>query len=208
MSDTFLRNIDMPTMNTSGSMQNTCWALQQRCETPLEKLLLLRIADGCAGAAHAKFNIYELATFACCDPVEAAEALVSLEQWSLLHVIEEGDPYTLAMPWWRPGYRPCAVGGGTGRKLQYKPSVRNSLMELQCARCWYCGTSLVGVDGAIPHVEHQVPLSRGGPDAIANLVMACGPCNLEKASRTVEEYRIFVIAARGLVDDFRFWGQP
>ena len=50
--------------------------------------------------------------------------------------------------------------------------------------CLYCG---------IPseHLDHVIPLSRGGDHSIGNLVGACGPCNLSKGSRTVTEWRVW-----------------
>jgi 5-methylcytosine-specific restriction endonuclease McrA len=41
-------------------------------------------------------------------------------------------------------------------------------------RCAYCG-------GPFEHLDHLVPISRGGTHAIENLFPACSPCNLEKS---------------------------
>lgn len=63
-------------------------------------------------------------------------------------------------------------------------------------RCWYCGMELVdrwgtlnpdGEDSAT--IDHFVPLSRGGTNALDNLVPACRSCNGAKGSQTVEEFR-------------------
>lgn len=195
----------MPDMGNSTSMANTVWAMQQTCERPLDKLLLMRIADGCGGSAIARFLMDDLSRFACASSEECAEALDSLAGHSLLQVVETGSEYTLAMPWWRPGAI-RAPSSSPARKLQYKPSVRAALVEQQCARCWYCGCSLVGKDVPTPHVEHQIPLSRGGLDIIENLVAACGPCNQAKRDRTVEEYRDRLAARTGSA--VRFHGEP
>lgn len=50
-----------------------------------------------------------------------------------------------------------------------------------CA-CHYCGKPA-------SHVDHVVPKSKGGADALDNLVPACARCNLTKARRTVTEWR-------------------
>lgn len=50
------------------------------------------------------------------------------------------------------------------------------------ARCAYCGTQ----DGGLV-IDHILPQSRGGSDAITNLVLACQPCNTTKGNRTPEE---------------------
>ncbi len=40
------------------------------------------------------------------------------------------------------------------------------------------------LQGATFHVEHIVPRSVGGSDAVANLAWACPSCNLHKSDRT------------------------
>jgi hypothetical protein len=43
--------------------------------------------------------------------------------------------------------------------------------------CAYCGAE------GVLHWEHIIPVSRGGPDNIDNMVRACVPCNLTKGAR-------------------------
>ena len=47
--------------------------------------------------------------------------------------------------------------------------------------CSYCG-------GPYEHLDHAIPLSRGGTNWPANLRTACRPCNLSKGSKTVCEF--------------------
>lgn len=49
-------------------------------------------------------------------------------------------------------------------------------------RCAYCGTQRRRLV-----IDHVVPQSRGGTDALSNLVFACQPCNIAKGDRTPEE---------------------
>lgn len=51
-------------------------------------------------------------------------------------------------------------------------------------RCAYCG----GTDGGI-HMEHVVPVSRGGAHSIGNVLPACRPCNLSKGAKLLVEWR-------------------
>ncbi|MFF3928267.1 HNH endonuclease [Streptomyces hirsutus] len=51
-------------------------------------------------------------------------------------------------------------------------------------RCTYCG----GNDGGI-HMDHVVPLSRGGRHAIGNVLPACQGCNLSKGAKLVAEWK-------------------
>ncbi|MFF9240092.1 HNH endonuclease [Streptomyces sp. NPDC014801] len=50
-------------------------------------------------------------------------------------------------------------------------------------RCAYCGAG-----GAI-HMEHVIPVSRGGRHAIGNVLPACEACNLSKQNCFVSEWK-------------------
>lgn len=52
--------------------------------------------------------------------------------------------------------------------------------------CAYCKTALIA--GQI-HVDHVVPVSRGGSHEIGNLVASCSGCNQRKGARTPEEWK-------------------
>jgi hypothetical protein len=60
--------------------------------------------------------------------------------------------------------------------------VRSIVLERDGHACVYCGATqpLAG--------DHIVPLSLGGSNALTNLATACRPCNLSKASSTLEEW--------------------
>ena len=66
--------------------------------------------------------------------------------------------------------------------VEFVWAVRSSL-ETQC---FYCGTPLFG---KIIHLDHIVPLSRGGKHAVSNLCASCPSCNLRKSNKTPEEWR-------------------
>lgn len=51
-------------------------------------------------------------------------------------------------------------------------------------RCAYCG----GNGGGI-HMDHVIPLSRGGRHAIGNVLPACQGCNLSKGAKLVAEWK-------------------
>lgn len=50
--------------------------------------------------------------------------------------------------------------------------------------CHYCG---VDCEESY-HVDHFIPLSRGGAHAVGNLVIACPPCNQRKSSKMPWEF--------------------
>lgn len=53
------------------------------------------------------------------------------------------------------------------------------VLERDGFRCRYCGHA-----GEL-HVDHVVPVSRGGTNAIDNLVTACEPCNIGKGAMLI-----------------------
>jgi 5-methylcytosine-specific restriction endonuclease McrA len=55
----------------------------------------------------------------------------------------------------------------------------------QAIPCAYCGTA-TAKGGR--HVEHKMPLSRGGAHSADNLAIACPDCNLRKGTLTAEEF--------------------
>lgn len=54
-----------------------------------------------------------------------------------------------------------------------------------CATC----DAPVGYAPGSLHVEHGVPLSRGGAHTVGNLTPSCEPCNLSKGARTLADWR-------------------
>lgn len=59
--------------------------------------------------------------------------------------------------------------------LQYKS---------QKGLCWWCGIELEGKF----HVDHRIPLSKGGNDSPGNIVISCPHCNLSKNSKLSWEW--------------------
>lgn len=56
--------------------------------------------------------------------------------------------------------------------------------ESQRGRCWWCGNL---VDNTY-HIDHLIPLSRGGSNAPENIVISCPACNLSKGSKLPQEW--------------------
>ena len=55
----------------------------------------------------------------------------------------------------------------------------------QLLPCCYCGKQTLPGDR---HVDHIVPLAKGGPHSAENLCIACAGCNLSKGTKTAEEF--------------------
>ena len=67
----------------------------------------------------------------------------------------------------------------------------NQLLKLQqnSTHCYWCNTPL---KDKVSHVDHYIPLSKGGEHTISNLVMACAKCNLSKGAKMPEEFAMQV----------------
>ncbi len=78
----------------------------------------------------------------------------------------------------RRGRHLAAAGNFTQMHIEQKAL-------LQDGRCYYCGSLL----GENRHIDHKIPLVRGGTNWPANLCLACPTCNLRKNAKTPQEFR-------------------
>jgi 5-methylcytosine-specific restriction endonuclease McrA len=62
------------------------------------------------------------------------------------------------------------------------PFSRKMLAHRDGGVCQFSGCERKGTT-----VDHLLPSSRGGKSTYENCVLACGPCNFQKANRTLEE---------------------
>ncbi|MGW3072754.1 HNH endonuclease [Kitasatospora sp. NPDC001132] len=65
--------------------------------------------------------------------------------------------------------------------VEHAPYSRLEILIRWKNRCAYCGE-------LAQHLDHVVPLSRGGTDTAENMVPACADCNLSKGAKTLEEW--------------------
>lgn len=68
-----------------------------------------------------------------------------------------------------------------GGRSGISAGVRWRVFERDGRRCVVCGRAASA--GIELHVDHIVPVSRGGGDSIENLQVLCAPCNLGKSNR-------------------------
>lgn len=66
----------------------------------------------------------------------------------------------------------------------YSDNDVKAIYKSQLGNCWWCGEQV----GNNFHVDHRVPLSRGGSNRIDNLVISCPPCNLSKGPKLPSEW--------------------
>lgn len=78
----------------------------------------------------------------------------------------------------------------TRRARLHSAAGKHTADDIQCqfraqkGRCWWCGCKLK--DGF--HVDHLIPLSRGGSNSPENLVISCPSCNSSKGSKLPHEW--------------------
>lgn len=53
-------------------------------------------------------------------------------------------------------------------------------------RCWWCSKEIKGDNNY--HVDHRIPLSKGGSNAPENLCISCPSCNLSKGAKLPQEW--------------------
>jgi 5-methylcytosine-specific restriction endonuclease McrA len=65
------------------------------------------------------------------------------------------------------------------------------LCDAQSGRCYYCDAEITFYrkKSNSCEIDHKIPVSRGGEDAVSNLVAACRPCNQLKRAMTEDEFR-------------------
>jgi 5-methylcytosine-specific restriction endonuclease McrA len=61
-----------------------------------------------------------------------------------------------------------------------KTDIRSMLQK----PCIYCGAKST-------HIDHVIPLSRGGSNSVGNLAPACQTCNLSKGPKLIMEWKIW-----------------
>lgn len=74
-----------------------------------------------------------------------------------------------------------------------------TMFNTQDGRCFYCNCLLycsrkltyLGVtihNNICYHIDHKIPISRGGSNYIENIVISCPRCNISKNNKTAEEF--------------------
>lgn len=83
------------------------------------------------------------------------------------------------------------------RQRQYKrlasenpcaPEEIEQMYEDQGGLCAYCEAPLE----MLFHMDHMLPLSRGGTHAWENIAITCPRCNLRKSAKTAEEFMAYL----------------
>jgi 5-methylcytosine-specific restriction endonuclease McrA len=78
--------------------------------------------------------------------------------------------------------RKARIRGSVGR---HTVADERRQYERQRGRCYWCGVS---VPWSAKHVDHVIPVARGGSNGPENLVIACASCNLSKGAKLPHEF--------------------
>ena len=85
------------------------------------------------------------------------------------------------------------------KRYGFSESIAMQVYSKTGGKCFYCDEKLINEDmldwgGKVVstvrrwHVDHSLPLSRGGDNSIDNLLPACISCNSIKRARTADEF--------------------
>jgi 5-methylcytosine-specific restriction endonuclease McrA len=61
---------------------------------------------------------------------------------------------------------------------------KKQLIRIMSNNCFYCGSKS-------EHLDHVLPLARGGNHSIGNLVASCAHCNTSKGAKTIMEWKLW-----------------
>ncbi len=76
--------------------------------------------------------------------------------------------------------------------------VRKNVLNRLSSNCLYCGSSPNDSETAF-HLDHFIPVTRGGSNLESNLFPACKRCNLEKTNHHPVDYLMFKFLRSGIL---------
>lgn len=77
----------------------------------------------------------------------------------------------------------------SARRRRIPAVVKLRVLQRTAGRCWYCGRVLNVTGQQSNHIDHVLPVSKGGSNDPDNLVASCASCNTMKGDKTLAEYR-------------------
>jgi 5-methylcytosine-specific restriction endonuclease McrA len=104
------------------------------------------------------------------DPDKAAKASAGVKRW------QQNNPEAYRLICRARDQRRRALEKGA--QGSFKSSDIKKLLAAQKGKCWWCQSKL-----AKYHIDHRVPLAKGGTNYPANLVLSCAPCNQRKSAK-------------------------
>lgn len=119
-------------------------------------------------------------------PEEKARRRDCMRRWREVHP----DEARLRSRVWGRANKAIKLALNKARRARLAGAAGHATAEQIAARvAFYGGRCAYCVDGLFEHVDHVIPLSRGGTGWPANLRPACKPCNLSKHAKSLAEWR-------------------
>lgn len=156
---------------------------------PLEKLLLLRLADGDVDGDCRMPDIEVLCNFCNASREQTQNALGRLLKNGLVLSDFCADRCVTTYETYPGDHRVSATS-----PLRLPRELRSAVF------CEYCGISELD-SGDVFHKDHFVPRSRGGSNHKSNIVQSCASCNVTKSNllfKTIDDARSFILERRGI----------
>jgi hypothetical protein len=75
--------------------------------------------------------------------------------------------------------------------------LRFEILKRDSFCCQYCGRR--SAPGIQLHVDHVIPVCKGGATIYLNLVTACGDCNAGKSGNPISDDDVYLFFARGIL---------
>lgn len=163
------------------SIAPVVWAMHQKAGDPLDKLILMFMADWGGAEGEWYFNLSKMADYSEVSTEEVSDAIFRLEETGLIYLRENSALLCFERPEETPRTRsnhlsvPSVLSGA-----------RLEVYERDGFRCVYCGSA----DNLT--IDHLHPRSRGGSNEVDNLATACKSCNSQKGAKTREEYEAWL----------------
>lgn len=73
--------------------------------------------------------------------------------------------------------------------IESEQAISSFILLIRTSRWVYCYYCDKRISGKKAHIEHMVPLVRGGRHAPDNLCASCGSCNSRKSTKLISEWR-------------------
>ena len=75
------------------------------------------------------------------------------------------------------------------KRTRFPEQLRRKISAKQRHLCMYCGVALLRLNRNRRHIDHKIPVERGGSNEESNLQALCDKCNSTKGVQTDEEFR-------------------
>jgi 5-methylcytosine-specific restriction endonuclease McrA len=118
------------------------------------------------------------------DAERTAEIMEEAERRSQRITEREGH-VLVSMKVYANARRARKKNAAVGCRKAYAVYVKWAKTELSIP-CQWCGVETKIGRGR--HIDHVIPLARGGADAVENLCIACADCNVRKSSKLPEKF--------------------